>query len=151
MFKFFRKTSLYILAIPTLLFGLGFLSNQAVLKANNDTFPVMWNHNKCFQYRLSIVKEASITDKEGNPTREAEQAQAALVAFDEEGFIDDTHVVMSPQTHLNYLGDIFDLRTTYSIGDFMLFAGEYGFGFMLPLFIFDVTRKLREKEECRKY
>jgi hypothetical protein len=142
--SFFRKTSLYLLALPTLVWVLGFASNQAVLFANHDKFPVMWSDYKAAEYQLDLEKAASATDKMGEPTAQAEQAQLAIAALESEGFIDEVHCVMTPKTHLNLLADIFDLQSaTYSIGDFLLMLGEYAFGFMLPVFIFDVVRKLR--------
>ena len=40
MFKFLRKTALWILLSPLALGFLGAASNQLVLNVNNDTFPV---------------------------------------------------------------------------------------------------------------
>ena len=138
MFKFLRKTSLYILAIPALAFSLGLLSNQAVLWKNHDRFPVMWNDYKVAQYDLMLHKVAAGKDKDA-----AEQAGFDIVALEEDGFIDDTHCVMTPDTHLNLLGDIVDLKdATYSVGDGLIELGEWLGSFSLFLFLFDVVRKL---------
>ena len=138
MFKFLRKTSLYLLAIPVLSIGIGAASNQLVLFANNDKFPVMWNDYKVAQYDLMLHKVAAGKDKDA-----AEQAGFDIVALEEYGFIDDTHCVMSHDTHLNLLADIFDMKDAiYSIGDFLLMLGEWLMAFAPFVFLFDVVRKL---------
>ena len=138
MFKFLRKTSLYLLAIPVLSIGIGAASNQLVLFANNDKFPVMWNDYKIAQYDLMLHKVAAGKDKDA-----AEQAGFDIVALEEDGFIDDTHCVMTPDTHLNLLADIFDMKDAiYSIGDFLLMLGEWLMAFAPFVFLFDVVRKL---------
>ena len=146
MFSFLRRTSLYLLAIPLLTFGIGAASNQLVLSVNQDRFPVMWNDYKIARHEKTLEKAAQKTDKKGKPTEEAEQAQLDLMAFEAEGFIDSVHVVMTHKTRLNYLSDIFDLQeSTYSIGDALLSLGEWLTGFMMPVWIFDVVRKLNKK------
>ena len=148
MFSFLRRTSLYLLAIPMLTLGLGIASNQAVLVKNHDQFPVRWNGYKSNHYVKGLEKAAKKTDKKGKPTEEAEQAAFDLEAFQQEGFLDNTHVLMSSKTHLNWMADIFALGdTTYSLGDALLYFGEYLTGFMFPVFIFDVVRKLQKKED----
>lgn len=79
----------------------GAASNQLVLFANDDKFPVMVN-----QKHLS-----SFTN-----------------AVDANGMIDSVHCVMTHQTHLNVLADIFDFHTTVkSIGDLLMdWSEEYG-------------------------
>lgn len=145
MFKFLRKTSLYILAVPALFFGLGLVSNQVVLWANRDKFPVMWSDYKVAEYELSLEQTAAQVDKSGEPTDKAEDAQLALVALKDEGFIDQVHVVMTSKTHLNFLADVFDLKeATYSIGDFLLMLSDWLMVFAPFLFVFDVVRKLQK-------
>ena len=109
MLKFLRKTSLYILALPFLLTVLGATSNQLVLNANHDTFPV----------RVNEVKIAKLT--EGAP----------VVLKDGTVMLDDTHCVMSSNTHLNWMADIIDFRGDgiYSVGDLMLEVGEWSWTF----------------------
>jgi hypothetical protein len=139
MFKFLRKTSLYILAVPILIFGLGCFSNQVVLWANHDKFPVMWNAYKIASEAASLEKATHSKDKDI-----ARQAEFDLYALENEGFIDDTHCVMTSHTHLNALADVVDLRAaTYSVGDGLLYLGEWLMGFSIPVFFFDVIRKLR--------
>jgi hypothetical protein len=104
MLSFLRKTLLWLLLAPYAVWGLGLASNQAVLIANHDKFPVMVN----------AVKLAKIIDPEFIPVTV------------QTGMIDDTHcIMMTAQTHLNFLADIFDLgHGIYSVGDFLLMAGE---------------------------
>ena len=100
MFKFLRKTSLYILAIPVLLFGLGAASNQVVLQANNDRFPVLINETKVREFNSEKVELGPMSITVVKP---------ANVDSDGVVMIDDTHCVMTSKTHLNFLADVFDL------------------------------------------
>ena len=137
MFAFLRKTSLYILAIPCLFTFLGAASNQIVLKANHDKFPVMWNDYKIQKYKMEIEEVAS-----GKNHDAARQARFDLDAF-QHGFIDDTHVLMTDQTRFNFLADWIDLKTAiYSPGDELMELGKYLGVFCPFLFVFDVIRKL---------
>ena len=141
MFKFLRRTSLYLLAIPALFFGLGIVSNQSVLIANHDTFPVRWNDYKVNEYLHDLERESQSKDK--NVAQHAEFEITAL----ENGFLDDTHVLMSDKTHLNALADTFALDdTSYSIGDALLYLGEWLFGLAPFVWGWDVTRKLMYKD-----
>ena len=133
MFKFLRKTSLYILAIPVLLFGLGAASNQVVLQANNDRFPVLINETKVREFNSEKVELGPMSITVVKP---------ANVDSDGVVMIDDTHCVMTSKTHLNFLADVFDLGNIYSIGDFLLMLGEWLMGFAPFVFLFDVVRKL---------
>jgi hypothetical protein len=133
MFSFLRRTSLYILAIPFLFTFLGAASNQLVLIKNHDTFPVMVNDKKL--QTMTDPKEKSVEIKFTKPNP-AEQADGTI-------YLDDTHVAMTPYTHLNFLADVFDLKDgIYSIGDFLLMLGEWLSVFAPFLFVFDTTRKL---------
>jgi hypothetical protein len=151
MFSFFKRTSLYLLAIPVLTFALGLLSNQAVLVANHDKFPVMYNEYKVNAYRLGLERDLKTCQEltaddspDAPPTDVCDPIVFDLAAL-KFGYLDDTHVIMTSKTHLNFLADWIDLRSAvYSIGDALLELGEYGFGFMFPLFVFDVVRKLRK-------
>ena len=137
MKQFLCKTSLYILALPLLLTVLGAASNQAVLIANHDTFPVMLNDKK-----ISMMDE-----------RRAEQEikfvhpQPAMEDVDGTVMLDDVHCVMTHKTHLNFLADIFDLKDgIYSVGDFGLMLGDWFWAFAPFIFVFDVTRKLAKQD-----
>jgi hypothetical protein len=141
MFNFFRKTSLYIIAVPVLFTLLGAASNQVVLIANHDTFPVMVNDKKLAE--MTETKE-KFHDRElklhkvFKPTP-AQENDAVM--------LDDVHCAMTSKTHLNALADIFDLKDAiYSIGDFMLMLGEWLGSFTFAIFVFDVVRKLRKHE-----
>ena len=122
MFKFLRKTSLYILATPALFILLGTASNQLVLYANGDRFPVSVN----------IVKAH-------------EMAPYAVQLPDGSVMLDDVHVVASKSTHLNLLADVFDLPSGIeSIGDLSLELGAWLWTFAPFVYITLVTTKLLE-------
>jgi hypothetical protein len=154
MFKLLRKTALWILLAPCAIWGAGLASNQAVLNANHDKFPVMWNEYKVAKYALSLQKAVDAADADLVANPDDEDAQAAdmqanldLEALTEEGFLDDTHVIMSTQTHLNWLADVWDFKSegTYSIGDFLLMFGGWLLPFALPIWLFEVVRKLMQE------
>lgn len=95
--KFFRVTMLWIVLLPYALVFLGAASNQAVIIANHDKFPVLIN------------------------SRALAQADA-----DEDGMLDNEHCIMTKDTHLNFLADIFDMKDSYiSVGDMLLSVGEW--------------------------
>jgi len=148
-FKFLRKTALWIVLAPMSIFGVGLASNQAVLMANHDKFPVMWNTYKVVQYRLEIQKALASDDPDT-----VEEAELRLAGLQAEGMLDDTHVLMTENTHLNALADVIDLRSaTYSIGDLLLYLGEWLMGFAFPVWMFEVIRragKNRSKAELQK-
>jgi|FreactTroBogLake_1042271.scaffolds.fasta_scaffold32245_1 hypothetical protein len=133
MFNFLKKTSLYILAIPVLFTFLGAASNQLVLIANHDTFPVMVNDRKLADMADHDKKSVEIKFNQPNPAEKQ----------DDTVYLDDVHVEMTSHTHLNFLADVFDLKDgIYSIGDFLLMLGEWLSAFAPFLFVFDTTRKL---------
>lgn len=141
MFKFLRKTALWIVAVPLLSLGLGAGLNQAVLIANHDKFPVIQNDAKVNLYRLAASKAAD----EGN-----EEAGVALVLLDH-GYLDDTHVIMTHDTKLNWLADWIDVHYgTYSPGDLLIGLGERGNTYAPFIWAFVVAGKLRKREE-REY
>ena len=136
--KFLRKTSLYILAIPVLFTFLGAASNQVVLIANHDTFPVLVNDKKLADMtEKDEPKEASLLKP--NP---AEETSGTV-------YLDNVHCNMTNKTHLNALADIFDMKDAiYSVGDFLLMLGEWLSAFAPFVFVFDTTRKLRKYEKA---
>ena len=137
MFNFLRKTSLYILAVPVLFTLLGAASNQVVLIANHDTFPVMVNDKKLQE----------MTEPEEKPTGIQFAKPMPAFAADDAVYLDDVHVAMTSHTHLNALADIFDMKDAiYSLGDFLLMLGEWLGSFTFAIFVFDVARKLRKHE-----
>jgi hypothetical protein len=97
MVRFLRVTLLWVLLLPPTATFLGAASNQLVLIANHDKFPVMLNETS----RAGFEPDAN-------------------------GMIDREHCVMTSETHLNFLADIFDFKDgLYSIGDLLLMLGEW--------------------------
>jgi Family of unknown function (DUF5317) len=125
MFKFFRRTCLYLLAIPLLFTFLGAASNQLVLNANHDTFPV----------RINLVKAHKFADD-------------AVVLPDGTVMLDETHCIMSDKTHLNLLADVLDFNREgiYSVGDLLLELGDWSWNFAPFLFGFAVIGKLNKQD-----
>ena len=106
---------LWVLLAPYAVSYMGFASNQLVLIANHDKFPVLLNEKA----RTSFNPDAN-------------------------GLIDERHCVMTKQTHLNALADIFDLHTAwYSVGDGLLFTGEWLESFCFFVWVALVIQKLR--------
>jgi hypothetical protein len=144
MFKFLKHTALYILALPLLCTFLGVASNQLVLNANHDRFPVMLSDYKVAQYEAHFQNELQSDNPE-----EAMQAQFNLQAFEQEGFLDDTHVVMTSHTHLNLLADRIDVRTEgiESVGDILIDLGDYTWQFAPIIWGVVVIYKLEKKRK----
>jgi len=93
MRNFIKKSMLWLLLLPTAVHFVGVASNQLVLFANDDKFPVMINQHKLYSWN----------PKEGMPA---------------DGMMDDTHCVMTSRTHLNLLADILDFHGSIeSVGD----------------------------------
>jgi hypothetical protein len=121
MRKFLLTTYLYILLAPAALLGVGAASNQVVLWENQGKFPVLVN------------------DKLADHQRDD-----GTTVVGPDGFIDMEHVRMSSATHLNFLADIVNLGgDIYSVGDGLIYLGEWLGGFAMPLYVFTVTLKLR--------
>lgn len=140
MFQWLKKTALWIVAVPTLAFVMGVASNQVVLMANHDTFPVMINDAKMFRHVQTCVADAA--------EAQDEQAAEICLAMAQHGYIDDTHVVMTPKTHLNFLADVFDFGPMgiWSVGDIAIELGGAGMGLMWPIWFFVAVGKLCKKE-----
>jgi hypothetical protein len=120
---------------------MGIASNQLVLIANQDTFPVMLNAKKTAEY---LKVEEKVATKEKNPDN---WKMPALVKNDAV-MIDDVHCIMTSHTRLNFLADIFDFKTAiYSVGDGLIELGEWLFGFCPFIWLFDVARKLKDQKE----
>jgi Family of unknown function (DUF5317) len=108
---------LWVLLLPYALTGVGAASNQLVLIANHDKFPVMMN-----------------------------EAARAHFEPDANGLIDKEHCVMTDKTHFNALADIFDLHDGwYSIGDFMLMLADWLSGFCVYVWIALVVKSLYQR------
>ncbi len=126
MFKFLRKTALWILLSPIALQVTGAASNQLVLIANHDTFPVNINQVKLRQHFQG--EDGMVTLPDGTV------------------MIDDVHCLMSSKTHLNWLADEFDLGSIYSVGDFGIMLGEYLLEFAPLVWSLVIIEKLRRLE-----
>ncbi len=111
---FTRKTFLWVLLAPIAAGLLGAASNQLVIIANHGKFPVMLNE------RIRV--------------------QAAP---DVNGLLDDVHCVMTSETHLNALADVFDFRdSTQSIGDLFIELAYWLWIFAPTAWVVLVLRKL---------
>jgi len=111
MWKFLRKTALYVFAIPVLVMYLGMASNQLVIRANHGTFPVQMNEERFKEWVSPDPDEVS----EPN------------VLSDGTVMIDEVHCLMTEKTHLNFLADIFDLHDRIlSVGDLLIDLGFFG-------------------------
>lgn len=115
-----RTSGLWILLAPLAIIGLGTASNQAVLIANHDKFPVMVN-----EYRRS---------------------QAELTGTDL--MMDKIHCVMTDKTHLNVLADVFDFQSEgiCSVGDIGIYLGYWLWVFAPYVWGFEVIRRLIKNE-----
>lgn len=112
--RFLSTTALWIVLLPYLFTGVGAASNQLVLIANHDKFPVMLNE----KVRAGFEPDAN-------------------------GLIDKAHCVMTKDTHLNFLADIFDLHDGwYSIGDFLLMIGDWLMGWCIYVWMALVIKSL---------
>lgn len=97
MLTLLRRARAWILAVPLTLSFIGAASNQAVIYANHDRFPVMLNSAKVTHYEP-----------------------------DADGMIDKVHSVMQPTDHLKFLADWIDLGDgMYSPGDLLLMLGDW--------------------------
>jgi len=102
--RFLRSTALWILLLPYAITFTGAASNQLVLNANGDTFPV----------RLNAAKVQKFTAENG------------ITLPDGTVMLDETHCLMTAKTHLNWLADIFDFHQDIeSIGDMFLELGAW--------------------------
>ena len=140
--KLLRSSCLWILLTPYAIFGFGVASNQAVLIANHDKFPVMLNARK-IDKMLSSDQEQDLLTILGIKPKAAPIAKIP----DPDGMLDDVHCVMTKSTHLNFLADVFDLGSIYSIGDFTLYLGEWLMGWTPFVWGYAVIKKLYEYEQ----
>lgn len=116
MKRFLSATRLWILLLPLAIGYLGAASNQAVLWANHDKFPV----------RLNAFKQAVFHADIANADMPSE-IKSVIIADE---LIDPIHCVMSDSTHLNFLADWIDLHSEIdSPGDLMLDLGDWAWGY----------------------
>jgi hypothetical protein len=151
MFKFIKKVPYwYLIAIPLLLTFMGAASNQAVLIANGDKFPVMANEEKlqkfCQPQEAGNSFAAAIAKALGIPEKSTQMAEPDPFTCAAGGeFLDDVHVIMTSKSHLKPLADVFDMHDgIYSIGDFSLIFGEWMWGWSPLAWLALVIRKLIE-------
>jgi hypothetical protein len=138
MFKFLRKTALWILLSPLALGFLGAASNQLVLNVNNDTFPV-----RISPARLALLVEGA---KQELDVSGAVIQGDVMVLPDGKIMLDKTHCVMTSKTHLNWLADIIDLQSeTESVGDIMLDLGSWLWTFAPFVWGFEIIRRLKQE------
>lgn len=152
--KLFKIPYWYLIAIPLLCIGLGTVSNQVVLWDNFDKFPVMYNaekvHESCQPAKKddleSIIIKALKGD--GSKTKNLKLQLSVLdpnVCANGGPFLDDVHVIMTKDSKLKPLADIWDFHdVTYSIGDFMLMLGDWFMGWAPLAWLVLVIRKLIE-------
>lgn len=156
MLKWIKKVPYwYVLAIPLLSIALGTLSNQAVLWANGDKFPVMYNSEKV---RVSCQTPDAKADvfaaliggqKNDKPSIFAPAPAPKNVDPNlcQNGgkFLDDTHVIMDQSSRLKFLADIVDFHeATYSIGDGFIIFGDWVLSWVGIVWLTLVVRKVIE-------
>ena len=108
-----RSTALWVVQLPVISTTSGTLLNQIVLFANHGKFPVSVN------------------------------ARRAAKDADSDGMLDGDHCVMTPQTHLNLLADVFDFKSeTESVGDLLIDFGYWSWGFAPFVWGYEVSRRL---------
>ena len=142
----------YLIAIPLLLTFMGAASNQAVLIANGDTFPVMVNpvakaaHCRSTEMADIIKAITQVAPPTIVEKPKALRAQPAPIACGAGGeYLDDVHVVMNSQSRLKFMADVFDMHDgIYSIGDFALILGDWIWSWSVFAWLVLAVRKLIE-------
>lgn len=142
MKRIFGFARLWILLLPLLIGFTGAASNQLVLAANHDKFPVMVNERKLREFEDRDAKAENVIQALGN-----------LVGVNivppkqdiDDDMLDDVHCVMSEKTHLNFLADWIDMHTAMmSPGDMLIdfggFLQEYAFVFWLAFVLNDYSK-----------
>ena len=117
---------LWILLLPVATIVTGAASNQAVLIANGDKFPVMVNPVKLDYFGKEHANDEA--KAKPSPNQEEPKRSTSLVTLpDGTVMIDDVHCWMSKKTHLNFMADIFDFRSEgiESIGDMGIEFGNW--------------------------
>jgi len=128
-FRQFLCTSfVWLILAPWMITFTGEASNQLVLIANQDKFPVMINAVKLDELR--------------NPPPSLLGMLRPAPRVTDDGMIDEIHCIMTNKTHLNFLADVFDLHESiYSIGDLMLMLGEWLWSFVPLVWVTLVLKK----------
>jgi len=117
--KFLIETFVWMLLLPVGLIIAGSLSNQLVLWANYDKFPVMVNPAK-----MQVMTDATpVVNPDGSITVKGGHF---VILPDGTIMMDPTHCVMTKKTHLNFLADVFDFHEQIeSIGDLTIELGQW--------------------------
>lgn len=143
----------YLIVLPLLSILLGTASNQAVLVANWDKFPVMVNDKKLAEFEAqqdpedqSARFDINITDKlypnffKSHP---ADKKAVEVAKKDSDDMIDDIHCIMTKHSRLKALADIIDLGDSiYSIGDVFITLGSFLLNFTPLMWAGLALRKL---------
>ncbi len=125
MFRFIRKSLLWLLLAPWIISGAGVASNQLVLIANHGKFPVMTNPVQLADFRIDDAKTIDAT-----------------------GMFDSIHCVMTKDTRLNFLADIFARQDGfYSIGDGLLEASAASKDYFIFLWVILMVQKVNAKRD----
>jgi hypothetical protein len=134
--SFFRSTALWILLLPYAFTFIGASSNQLVLWANDDKFPVKINPAKL---QVMTGGEAS-SNPDGTVTLSGGHV---VVLPDGTVMMDPEHCVMTSKTHLNLLADNWDFHDTIeSVGDLLLGLGDWLSNFAIFVWIAIVIERL---------
>ena len=111
-------TFLWVLALPVALIIAGAASNQVAMISNGGSMPVLVNATRLARFEHE---------------RKLEEIKAAVDGTDlpplADGMLDARHSVMTPDTHLKVLCDLFDADGIESIGDFAIELGMWGWVF----------------------
>ena len=139
MFKFLRKTFLWVVLAPLAITWLGAGLNQVVLYANHDTFPVSINPVKLEVFTGGELVKDPTPHLEGGIT---------ITLPDGTVMLDPTHCVMTSKTHLNLLADVFDFHDEIeSLGDLLINVGGWANGFAVYVWGALVIMSLAKKQE----
>lgn len=134
---------LWILALPLFFTFLGAASNQAVIAANHDRFPVMVNERKLKTIEKRETDEDNVLADIGGLIG----IKLTPPPPPDDGMIDDVHCVMTPETHLNFLADWIDLNDAiYSPGDLLLYLGSYLQPISFPIWFAIILCEFRRRQ-----
>lgn len=128
MFKFLRKSKLYIFAIPLLFWTFGAGLNQIAINANHDAMPVVYNAGNI---------EKFIDIEKGYP----KISEGELLT-------DERHSILTSHSRFKILCDWIDFGDVkYSIGDVFIYVGEDLGGVIPYIWGLALYAELRKKEE----
>jgi hypothetical protein len=153
MFKFIKKLPYwYLIAIPLLLTFMGAASNQAVLIANGDKFPVLVNNERIEEmckppqpkednFLASLLPSLKLGTLAQPAYIDKQACSAGGDFFDG----DSIHVIMKADSRLKFMADIFDFHgDIYSIGDGLIGIGDWMLSWAPLAWLVLVIRKFIE-------